>query len=61
LIPLNAENASTTTSDSHGEDDDLDLPPQPLPQGGVTEDLGEPLPELSYQLDQSRFDEEEGT
>jgi hypothetical protein len=45
--------ASTTTSESHGEDDDLDLPPHrsrelpqsTQPQGGVTEeDLGRPLP-----------------
>jgi hypothetical protein len=63
------DDASTATSESHGEDDDLDFPPHSReppqsaqPQSGVTEeDLSEPLPELSDQLDQSRLDEEEDT
>jgi len=58
---------ASTASESHGEDDDLDLPPYPSreppqsaqPQGRVTEDLGETLSELSDQLDRSRLDEEE--
>jgi hypothetical protein len=73
LVPLNAEvadeydDASTTTSESHGEDDAWTSrqprePPQSAqPQDVVTEDLGEPLPELSDHLDQSRLDEEEDT
>jgi len=57
---------TSTTSESR----DLDLPPHPSReplqsaqlQGGATkEDLGEPLSELSDQLNQSRLDEEEDT